>query len=1275
MSSFDDIDIFEAEAPRRSPDAYRRDGSLKSQTGFLGPIINKHSGKPMTELSIGVEIGGREVEIPSMVPTLTEEERILLQNLRIGVDPVPKSIAIKAKRHAMERIKAGLNPFLPAEPQNMNLGGSVGQMNRRQQPKDVARPTPAQLANIGAAFADPLGMVDITGEYPEFPAAGVSTAEMVMQGPRSPSLMENLREGDYGAAALQGVGVIPVVGGAARAIRGVAKGADRLAKAQKAGFDTETVYYHATDKFEGDTPDQEFTKILPSERGKLGPGIYLSPNPRYSETYINEKSFQDPKFGRGGRVLPVFVRGKVGTREDFGEAIESIKKNASDKTDFAVIKRQAQEKMADDGFAGFKVQDELVIFDPKNVRSVNAEFEDLDSPELLKAEGGAIDINDIDIFEPVQNFVGGGGVGKKLLSGKTDDAEKGIGSIPLDDETVRGSDLQFLMNIGPEGIEKAQRLGGFPMPSLAITRQDLPFQSFGEITLVGSPTKFDPKRLKANVVFNADAYTVRAPQPFRIARKDADFEFREKYQPIAKEFDEGRVDNIVYELGKMEIKKTATAGSFSDVQRFFQSDPVADVAFLRDQGDTRSIPKRASGLIEQSELREMVQEYGDARKKWGKAQIDALFEPEEFFDASINRDFYTGQGRIFKPYTGEDVLAFMKRRRGAAQEEGAFSVSPGKLRASLTERLNSLKQIRDQSARLVDNDKFTKFKDDSYERVTDLAESLKPFYRFDSSGFRFYDEVIELLIESEKRGLPRVMDEFGFDDVPESVVDEIQGIKSYFRTAPTEYFEAKPQRLVDLEEFEGAIVPEGTSDDLVQALKDAGIQIETYADDAQRLAARKKFEGTAFSVAGGMTLVGLMAPEESYAAGPSNFAKVNKAVQEQSLKQAKEQGYDLDNVMYHASKQDIDEFVPGYDDGLVFLTPNKEFANNWLGKGRFQERQGGTGAIEGVRAEKKRFMEEQNEIMKSMPEDQRQKYYEEVVWPQRSRMVTEEREADAAIYPVVTRAKKPFVPSKDVDVLEELFGEERFNAPLGGGFPTYKDALKDGNYLFYENKEVVDFLKSKGYDSMFLKESQGEEAPFTTLAVFEPSDIRSVNAKFDPKKKGSSKILASAPFAAGLGAMGMMQEARAATLQAEGAPFEVGLDFATSIAGPMAGGIAGIAEFTQGLPRRIVGNLTGEESAARIDATNKLVREALNYDPTSEIGREMSQKAQEGIAQLAAPVVKRLEPVVTGAVEQITDPQNVSPLGLLYQGGKYLYEDIFGDAEREAAKSAMDVAL
>jgi len=155
-----------------------------------------------------------------------------------------------------------------------------------------------------------------------------------------------------------------------------------------------------------------------------------------------------------------------------------------------------------------------------------------------------------------------------------------------------------------------------------------------------------------------------------------------------------------------------------------------------------------------------------------------------------------------------------------------------------------------------------------------------------------------------------------------------------------------------------------------------------------------------------------------------------------------------------------------------------------------------------------------------------------------------------------------------------------------------------------------------------------------------------------------------------------MQEARAATLQAEGAPFEVALDAATAIGAPIVGGLAGLAEFTQGLPRRIAGDLTGEESAARIKALREGVSSALNYEPTSEIGREMSQKAQEGIVSLLEPVVEDARPEVQKLLDYIrAEEQKYTPLGMLYRGGKFAYEDLFGEAEREALKSAMDVAL
>jgi hypothetical protein len=381
-------------------------------------------------------------------------------------------------------------------------------------------------------------------------------------------------------------------------------------------------------------------------------------------------------------------------------------------------------------------------------------------------------------------------------------------------------------------------------------------------------------------------------------------------------------------------------------------------------------------------------------------------------------------------------------------------------------------------------------------------------------------------------------------------------------------------------------------------------------------------------------------------------------VREQSVKQAKEQGYDLDNVMYHASKQDIEEFVPGYSDGLVFLTPSKEFANNWLGKGKFQERQGGTGSIEGVRAEKKRFMEEANNVLKSLPKDQRQQYFEEILNPQQQQLIKDELLADSAIYPVVTRTKKPFVPSKDVDVLEELYGKEYLDAPFGSGFPTYRDALKDGNYGLYEKKEVVDFLKSKGYDSMFLKESGGADKPFTTLAVFDPNNIRSVNAKFDPEKKDSPQILASAPFATGITGLGAMaalpsEEAQAGVISTLG-ELAKRADAGDEVAADALAGFTDYAFKVDGAP------VSGQQWAYRIgvsddqgdlikkavyDARGDMVKAIDNLDRMENAGmvREpgLSRRFAEGVAS------GKYSDLLTSRVTSIGKGAGISGLGAM----------------------------
>ena len=53
----------------------------------------------------------------------------------------------------------------------------------------------------------------------------------------------------------------------------------------------------------------------------------------------------------------------------------------------------------------------------------------------------------------------------------------------------------------------------------------------------------------------------------------------------------------------------------------------------------------------------------------------------------------------------------------------------------------------------------------------------------------------------------------------------------------------------------------------------------------------------------------------------------------------------------------------------------------------------------------------------------------------------------------------------------------------------------------------IDFLKERGFDSMRL--SEGMDQPMTTVAVFDPAKIRSINAEFNPDRMGSANILYS----------------------------------------------------------------------------------------------------------------------------------------------------------------------
>jgi hypothetical protein len=77
----------------------------------------------MTEYSIGVPINGEEMDVPTLVPTLTPDEIRLILHMQDG-DDMPRSIVHKAIDHAHQRLSEG-KPIFATEEDLYAHGGIV----------------------------------------------------------------------------------------------------------------------------------------------------------------------------------------------------------------------------------------------------------------------------------------------------------------------------------------------------------------------------------------------------------------------------------------------------------------------------------------------------------------------------------------------------------------------------------------------------------------------------------------------------------------------------------------------------------------------------------------------------------------------------------------------------------------------------------------------------------------------------------------------------------------------------------------------------------------------------------------------------------------------------------------------------------------------------------------------------------------------------------------------------------------------------------------------
>lgn len=188
-------------------------------------------------------------------------------------------------------------------------------------------------------------------------------------------------------------------------------------------------------------------------------------------------------------------------------------------------------------------------------------------------------------------------------------------------------------------------------------------------------------------------------------------------------------------------------------------------------------------------------------------------------------DGFTPSGnRRYVPNTLENVSKIMKKqgRNGAT----GISVSFQNFAASLMPSYGTLNDIRSKKGLLTsDHEDLDKFTEKWSNVFFELGMKCQP----DATG-TFDDYGLARLSEAAKTSDPQayLKKEYNVDFSDEDTKRLKEMVKAIKEESPAMYFETKFERPVGFNEFSSAVVPTTASDEVKQALQNAGVQIYEY---------------------------------------------------------------------------------------------------------------------------------------------------------------------------------------------------------------------------------------------------------------------------------------------------------------------------------------------------------------------------------------------------------------------------------------------------------------
>lgn len=335
----------------------------------------------------------------------------------------------------------------------------------------------------------------------------------------------------------------------------------------------------------------------------------------------------------------------------------------------------------------------------------------------------------------------------------------------LSESVEETKDLVAVHNLSEEKLLKSLKLGGLPMPSIAIIKAKTGHKNFGDISIVFDKSTIDPKLSKYNKVFTSDAYTPTYPH----------IDYKIDSEVVEKGVDE--VERLIKSKGYGKDDFGYLSSIDGDIFRYGNTEEVANktalkVAYLIDKGiDFTPIYEEKAysnfGRFDNEIIKYIAEVIGEERINELHNNTEGVMNAlEEIRNLASERkaEKYKDNESLYKslkekPFYGENNFGFSQAHEIV---EGAYNYFNNGAQRQIDE-WQTANEIKD----LIDNDDYKKWVDNLFNGFIEKEGIRNNVDLFTPSGNRrsfealHWEHNLENVIKSMRTGLQQGKALFG----------------------------------------------------------------------------------------------------------------------------------------------------------------------------------------------------------------------------------------------------------------------------------------------------------------------------------------------------------------------------------------------------------------------------------------------------------------------------------------------------------------------------------